>query len=121
MTPGVGVGWVKRSADPTHSWAPRPTALGLRYRSTQATKTATFFLLVLAIALLATAVRADPVVTFTADERAAILLHGPWPQPMPPDPSNRVSGKPEAVALGRRLFFDKRLSADGQRSCATCH
>ena len=40
---------------------------------------------------------------------------------MPPDPSNRVSGKTEAIALGRRLFFDKRLSADGQRSCATCH
>jgi cytochrome c peroxidase len=32
-----------------------------------------------------------------------------------------VSGKREAIALGRALFFDKRLSADGQRSCATCH
>jgi len=40
---------------------------------------------------------------------------------MHPDPSNRVSGNPGAIALGRRLFFDKRLSADGQRSCATCH
>lgn len=25
------------------------------------------------------------------------------------------------VALGRRLFFDKRLSVDGTMSCATCH
>ncbi|MEO6055541.1 MAG: cytochrome c peroxidase [Gemmatimonadales bacterium] len=25
------------------------------------------------------------------------------------------------VALGRRLFFDQRLSAGGRRSCATCH
>jgi cytochrome c peroxidase len=40
---------------------------------------------------------------------------------MPPDPSNRVSGKPAAIALGRVLFFDTRLSNDGQRSCATCH
>jgi cytochrome c peroxidase len=60
-------------------------------------------------------------VTYTAEQRAAILAHGPWPQPMPPDPSNRVSGNPAAVALGRRLFFDKRLSEDGPRSCATCH
>ena len=41
-----------------------------------------------------------------------------WP---PPDPSNRVSGRPEAIVLGRRLFFDAQLSSDGQRSCATCH
>lgn len=27
----------------------------------------------------------------------------------------------EKVALGRSLFFDKRLSADGTVSCATCH
>jgi cytochrome c peroxidase len=27
----------------------------------------------------------------------------------------------ERVALGRRLYFDKRLSADGTVSCATCH
>src|SRR5438105_10979093 len=28
---------------------------------------------------------------------------------------------PEKVALGKRLFFDTRLSADGSTSCATCH
>jgi len=27
----------------------------------------------------------------------------------------------EKVALGRRLFFDKRLSRDGTLSCASCH
>jgi cytochrome c peroxidase len=58
---------------------------------------------------------------FTDEERRAVLAHGPWPQPMTPDPSNRVSGNAEAIALGRALFFDKRLSADRQRSCATCH
>ncbi len=40
---------------------------------------------------------------------------------MPPDPSNRVSGDAAAIAFGRQLFFDKRLSIDGERSCATCH
>jgi cytochrome c peroxidase len=59
--------------------------------------------------------------TFTADERAAILSHGPWPQQALPDPGNRVSGIPAAIALGRRLFFDTRLSRDQSRSCATCH
>ncbi|MBN1590510.1 MAG: hypothetical protein JW888_13425 [Pirellulales bacterium] len=28
---------------------------------------------------------------------------------------------PERIALGKKLFFDKRLSADGTVSCATCH
>lgn len=28
---------------------------------------------------------------------------------------------PEKVSLGRQLFFDKRLSADGTRSCYSCH
>jgi len=28
---------------------------------------------------------------------------------------------PEKVALGRQLFFDKRLSADESRSCYSCH
>jgi cytochrome c peroxidase len=77
--------------------------------------------LAIAFTGIATAVHADPAPTFTAEERAAVLLHGPWPPPMPPDPSNRVSGNPAAIALGRRLFFDKRLSKDGQRSCASCH
>jgi len=58
---------------------------------------------------------------FTAEETRAILRHGPWPQPFVPDPSNRVSGKAEAVALGRKLFFDPRLSRDGSMSCGSCH
>jgi len=58
---------------------------------------------------------------FTDTERAAILAHGPWPQPKSTDPSNRVSGNARAVALGRKLFHDTRFSADRSRSCATCH
>ncbi len=28
---------------------------------------------------------------------------------------------PEKIALGHQLFFDERLSADGSRSCYSCH
>jgi cytochrome c peroxidase len=38
---------------------------------------------------------------------------------MPVPPSNPLTR--EKVALGRRLFFDKRLSRDGTLSCASCH
>ena len=34
-------------------------------------------------------------------------------------PENPVT--PEKIELGRRLYYDKRLSADGTVSCATCH
>ncbi|NBS60003.1 MAG: hypothetical protein EBS65_23795, partial [Betaproteobacteria bacterium] len=37
-------------------------------------------------------------VEFTAAETARILQHGPWPMAWSPDPSNRVSGKPGAIA-----------------------
>lgn len=42
-------------------------------------------------------------------------------EPLAPDPSNRVGDDPRAAALGRALFFDTRLSGNGQVSCATCH
>jgi cytochrome c peroxidase len=37
------------------------------------------------------------------------------------DPSNRYERLPAAVALGKRLFFDVRFSANQQVSCASCH
>lgn len=55
------------------------------------------------------------------EERTRILRHGPWPPPWRPDGGNRLSGDPAAAALGRALFFEPRLSADGTVSCATCH
>lgn len=49
-----------------------------------------------------------------------------WPRGLPRDlwellvpPENPVT--PEKIALGRKLFFDKRLSRDATVSCATCH
>jgi cytochrome c peroxidase len=41
--------------------------------------------------------------------------------PVPEDPSNRYADDERAAALGHRLFFDQRLSANGQVACASCH
>jgi cytochrome c peroxidase len=74
-----------------------------------------------AIAAQAQDVVVRGVVQFSAPEIRRILEHGPWPQPVLRDPSNRVSGNPDAITLGGRLFFDRRLSGDGAMSCAACH
>lgn len=39
----------------------------------------------------------------------------------PADPSNRVAADAAAATLGERLFHDRRLSANGQVSCSSCH
>ena len=82
----------------------------------------TLFGATLALALLAGAWLAWPRSPWTADEQAAIesLWIGNL-GPVPPDPSNRVADDPAAAALGERLFFDARFSANGAVACATCH
>lgn len=62
-----------------------------------------------------------PGVEITEAERKKILSHGPWPPKQSPDPSNRVSGNPAAIALGERFFYEPRLSGTGSVLCATCH
>jgi cytochrome c peroxidase len=42
-------------------------------------------------------------------------------EPLPRDPTNRVADDPRASDLGRRLFFDTRLSSNGRVACSTCH
>jgi cytochrome c peroxidase len=64
---------------------------------------------------------AAQAVTFDADEVARIVALGPWPPPSMRDPTNRVSGVPEAIALGRHLFFYPRFSPSGYVSCVACH
>ena len=39
----------------------------------------------------------------------------------PSSPTNAFADNPEAARLGQHLFYDKRLSANGGISCATCH
>jgi cytochrome c peroxidase len=76
-----------------------------------------------AAALLAAwaAPAAAETLDFSAEEIAQIARHGPWPPPFAPDPSNRASGQPPAIALGEALFFDRRLAPDQKLSCASCH
>jgi cytochrome c peroxidase len=75
------------------------------------------------VALSAWTCSADESVTprFTDSEIKIILSHGPWPAPAGNDPTNRVSGKPDAIELGTLLFFDQRLSGSGAKACASCH
>jgi cytochrome c peroxidase len=40
---------------------------------------------------------------------------------LPASPTNMYAEDPAAGALGRRLFFDKRMSEDGGVACASCH
>lgn len=40
---------------------------------------------------------------------------------LPPVKTTSATGETALVSLGKRLFFDTRLSADGKVSCATCH
>jgi cytochrome c peroxidase len=64
---------------------------------------------------------AQSLLDFTPDERRRIASHGPWPPPAARDAANRVDGQRAAIDFGARLFFDPRLSAGGDISCATCH
>lgn len=45
----------------------------------------------------------------------------PEPPPLPPSPSNAWADDARAAAFGEALFFDQRLSAEGDVACATCH
>jgi len=78
------------------------------------------FAVLLALLLAPLAATAE-LLDFSAAEWSRIVRHGPWPPPFKPDPSNRVSGKPDAVILGRTLFFETRLATDRSLSCARCH
>lgn len=53
---------------------------------------------------------------FTEAERAAVRALAVPPGHTPPDAPD-----PALAEFGQRLFFDRRLSADGRFSCASCH
>lgn len=54
-----------------------------------------------------------------AQSSAAETAVRPLPAEAPAAPDNPTT--PGRVALGRRLFFEPRLSGDNTMSCATCH
>ncbi|HEY6512191.1 MAG TPA: cytochrome c peroxidase [Burkholderiaceae bacterium] len=76
---------------------------------------------VLLLAIGAGALAQTDAVHFSAEEKRRILAHGPWPPPAAHDAGNALSGQREAIALGRALFFDVRLSSHDHFACATCH
>ena len=53
-------------------------------------------------------------------EVARVLRMSPLPPP-PPDPTNAHADDLAAARLGQALFYDERLSKNGDVSCATCH
>lgn len=74
-------------------------------------------------------VETKPATSATATAEAKPLPPMPHAAPLPSTPQplpelklptdNALSA--EKVALGKQLFFDKRLSKDGSASCETCH
>ena len=64
---------------------------------------------------------AQQVLDFSPQERRSILAHGPWPPAPAQDPGKALAGRAQAIALGQLLFFERRLSPDGQLACANCH
>ena len=66
------------------------------------------------------AARDGPVV-LSHEAIGRVLALGPWPPQGVPDPSNRVTGQPAAIAFGKRMFYNPRVSANGYMACASCH
>ena len=53
---------------------------------------------------------------------AASLVRAGHLEPFKKIPVQRINPQtPEKVELGKKLFFDRRLSGDGTMSCVTCH
>jgi cytochrome c peroxidase len=71
-------------------------------------------LALLSTALLSAATHAEPAGTLPADAKAAFQ-----PIAVPAPPTDPVQAA--RVELGRRLFFENRVSMDGNVSCSHCH
>ena len=74
----------------------------------------------LACVLAGAAHSAEPAVGYSEREISILLTLSPLSPPLV-DTTNHAAESPAAVALGKRLFFDARLSGDGQIACSTCH
>ena len=76
-----------------------------------------------AVGLLAWRMLPDPLpAEWTPAQRALIQSLSLSRLPATPgDPSNSVAESELAAQLGHRLYFDKRLSGNGEVACANCH
>jgi len=71
-------------------------------------------------ALTCAARATDSAVELSERELLSVLTLSPLAPP-PEDTTNRVATSPDAIALGKRLFSDARLSGNGATACSTCH
>ena len=65
-----------------------------------------------------------PAVPPTWTDHELDLMESLWIANLPPvpaDPSNAVADDPRAARFGHRLFFDPRLSGNGEFACSSCH
>jgi len=82
------------------------------------------FLIVLSLLIAAGIHSAWAMDLHTWSENEKAVLKSLWIESLPPvpdDPSNMYNNDPRAVALGKKLFFEARLSGNLRVSCATCH
>jgi cytochrome c peroxidase len=100
--PEIDDEWSMTIAMPTHRAAPWRAALAAALA-----------------ALLPAAAACNP--ELTAEDAALLATMELRPDDLPPSPTNAHSDDPAAAELGRRLFFDRGMSADGQVACARCH
>jgi cytochrome c peroxidase len=57
----------------------------------------------------------------TAEDAALLATMELRSDELPASPTNAHADDPAAADLGRRLFFDAGMSADGRNACARCH
>jgi len=82
-----------------------------------------FFCIIVPLSTASLAGAAHPQAHVWSDGQKAIL-QSLWIESLPPvpdDPSNRYDTDNRAASLGKKLFLDSRLSANGKVACATCH
>ena len=59
--------------------------------------------------------------TFAADVDLLMSRANRFFSPLPQSMPGSENDTPERIALGKKLFFEKRLSINDKQSCASCH
>lgn len=77
--------------------------------------------LIYGLVAMGLAAAASPPLPWSAEELSILRTLWIGGLERPADPSNRYAENPQAAELGQALFFDRRLSANGEVACASCH
>ena len=79
-----------------------------------------YFSLSIVFAIIVLACERDPAVPEPIlNNDISFSVPAGWPQPVYNFQNNTLSN--DGFALGRKLFYDTRLSADNSTSCGSCH